>query len=157
MRTWAEELEISLEKEEQIVRSLLEQARLKTPALQVGNITALGEIVNREQPLVLRLQSVWDSRKALLAANGIAGQTLRDVIGQVPSAGQALSRRRESLYAAALELRHTNERNHALASSRFEQYDHLVESMRKKQTLYTSQGAASGKQSPGHGLIDQKI
>lgn len=157
MRTWAEELETALEKEEQIVRSLLEQALLKTPALQVGNIGALGEIVNLEQPLVLQLQSVRDQQQRLLSENGVAGQTLREVIAQAPENREALSRRRETLWAAARDLQRANAKNHALASSRFEQYDHLVKSLQKPQVLYTNHGAASGPKSAGRALIDQKI
>lgn len=157
MRTWAEELETALEKEEQIVRALLEQALMKTPALQVGNIGALGEIVNREQPLVLQLQGVRNQQQRLLSENDVKGQTLREVIAQAPENREALSHRRETLWAAVRELQRANAKNHTLATSRFEQYDHLVKSLQKPQTLYTNHGAASGNPSAGRALIDQKI
>lgn len=157
MYTWAEELEAALEKEEQIVRALLEQALLKTPALQVGNIKALGEIVNREQPLVLQLQGVREQQQRLFSENDVDGQTLREVIAQAPEKQETLSRRRETLWAAAQELQRANVKNHTLATSRFEQYDHLVKSLQKPQTLYTNHGAASGNSTAGRALIDQKI
>lgn len=157
MPSWTEELEAALEKEERIVRALLEQALLKTPALQVGNIAALGAIVNTEQPLVLQLRGVQEGQRCLLAQNGVAGKTLREVIGQAPDRAKTLSHRRETLQAAALELQRVNEKNHTIAAARFAQYDHLVKTMQKPQALYTSQGAAAARESASRAFIDQKI
>lgn len=156
MPSWTEELEAALEKEEQIVRALLEQALLKTPALQVGNIAALGAIVNTEQPLVLQLRAVQEGQQCLLEKSGVAGKTLRDVIGQAPDRTETLSRRRETLHAAAQALQRANEKNHAIAAARFAQYDHLVKTMQKPQALYTSQGAEARK-TASRAFIDQKI
>ncbi|MFT9055154.1 MAG: flagellar protein FlgN [Ethanoligenens sp.] len=157
MRTWVEELETALKKEEQIVRALLEQALLKTPALQVGNIAELSAIVNREQPLVLQLQSTREGQQRILSQNGVEGETLRAVIAQAPEKEEALSHLRETLRAAVLELQRVNTKNHAIAASRFAQYDQLVKSLQKPQTLYTNHGAASGRKSTGQAFIDQKI
>lgn len=156
MRTWKQELEEALEKEETVVRALLVQASLKTPALQVGNIAELDAIVNREQPLVIQLQNIQDARERLLSQNGLSGKTLREIIEQTPDGWEQLSRRRDTLKTAASKLQSLNRQNNAIARSHLEQYDRLVKSLKPSQAIYTNSGAASDSKA-GQTFIDQKI
>jgi flagellar biosynthesis/type III secretory pathway chaperone len=126
MEGWAQQLEAILEKEEAILSRISEEARLKTDALKTGDIAVIDEIVNREQPLVLRLKAAEQARLRLLEKAGLSGLTLGELTRRAGAEdGERLGRRLGSMSKLSGGLKRVNTLNAELTRARLEFYSFL--------------------------------
>jgi flagellar biosynthesis/type III secretory pathway chaperone len=121
--TFEGELATLLERENAILTDLAECAHSKTNMIAKGDVSGLTEMVNREQPLVMHLQSMETKRNALFRKYQFSGKTLREICTKADTEyKEILEARLETLSEAAEKLKERNSFNNELTKSRLEFY-----------------------------------
>jgi FlgN protein. len=121
--TFEGELANLLDRENAILADLEECARNKTERIAKGDVPGMTELLNREQPLMLHLQTMEAKRNALLRKYQFSGKTLREICGRADSEyKEILEARLETLSAIAEKLKDRNRFNSELTKSRLEFY-----------------------------------
>jgi len=126
METWEQQLTEILEKEETLLQAILDEARLKTVALKSADIKSLGDIVNIEQPLAMRLEAAERKRRDIMDDAGLGGLSLSELTCRVNGDySDKLEKRLKSMSQILLGLKRINALNIELTRSRLEFYDYL--------------------------------
>lgn len=155
MSVWEEQLAGVLEKELALVNLLAGYADTKTDILKSGIVSGLDRLVNEEQPIVLQMQALEETRIALLKGYGLSGKTLREL---VEVSGAPLNTGLQNLYAelkaACDRLKKRNDLNAEITKSRVQFYNQLRNKLDKPMYGQTGQKISTDAYSR---MIDKKF
>lgn len=156
MAAWEHELVSLLEREKSLLEDLEKYSREKTDILATGDVDGLSKMVNKEQPLIMQLETFEDRREELMEKYGLCGKTLADICEIAATEYKnVLETKLEALREITNKIKKRNDLNNQLTKSRLEFYGKMRSLIAKP--LYGYNGVVSQKSVDGVSLIDRKI
>jgi flagellar biosynthesis/type III secretory pathway chaperone len=155
MEVWADELARCIRVECEVLNELSKIAENKTDIIIKGDVTLLDNMLNYEQPLLMQLENIEQTRQNILKQAKMANLTISEIAIKTDDAGKDLFLGYLSSFKSiSTKLKRSNDLNNKLVRSRLDLYEKLSGMQNSK--TYLSGGKASGATAKS-ALIDKKV